>query len=414
MIPLEIFDYSEHREIDIEVTKYVNENLASIVLVVLDLLNDNCGFDMEGFLPRDYLERKPEECRRLVDELYEMIASDVLRDHYIKPKYEYLLYSILAWWEDSTDQELDLIPNPLENELYKKVENEQLYKTEDDYNFVLEKITSYDSYYYICFENYDFLPDQLSTMVSLYLQNPTSLKKMFSIVDLDDYEDLMPCDLRELYRENKRNNQVPDSIDIEQGVITEIISSLQSLEQRVVEIVRRDETEISNDIYSSLNRVLKYKFGLEITREMTMGRAISKLGETDLYIYKNDAACRTDYAIVENKYIETFTSQYRQLLGYLNPNFKFGITISINKKLRLADAVTKIKDILFKIKEDDMQFKITTILTPFDEFPYVIKSSHIIPEDPTKEMSIYHLILNLFDYERKEIAKVARKSANKL
>ncbi len=408
MISLEILDYTNCKEIDIQVTRYVNKNLENIVRVLLDLLNNDCDFDLEGFLPRDYLERNPKECRRLVDELYELISSDVLRD-YIKPKYEYLLYKIISWWDDIIDVDEDLIPNVLDQDLLRKIENEESYISDEGKNFILTQITSYEAYYYICFFDYNFLPEQLSLIVTLYLRNSTFFEMFYPSVNLSDYEALMPCDLRELYLDKCR--ELPNNIEnlsIDDGIIFEIIYALQSLELRVVEIEKRGEVEISNDIYASLSRTLKVSFGIECTREMTIGRANKKLGETDLYLYKNDKAQKQHYAIIENKYIDKFKSQYKQVLGYLNQNFKFGITISINKKLILEEAVKKIERELDDIKEIDNDFRITKIYKPFKEYPYVIKSYHIIPEDTTKEMPIYHLILNLYDLERKKIAKRAR------
>ena len=41
--------------------------------------------------------------------------------------------------------------------------------------------------------------------------------------------------------------------------------------------------------------------------------------------------------MLENKYIENFTKQYEQLMGYLNQDFKFGITLSLNRKMSLKE-----------------------------------------------------------------------------
>ncbi len=410
MIPLELFDYSNFKNINIKVTKYVNKNLEIIVRVLLDILRSDPDFELDSFFPRDYLEKKPYECRRLVDELYELICSDVIRD-YIKPKYEYLLYCIIEWWDDCTDDEEDLLPNKLDKKLLKEIESEESYISEDGKNMTLDYITTFEWYYDICFLDHDFLPSQLSNMLTIYIRNTELFNMIYNDVDLDDYVDLMPCDLRELYIEKQNNykKSYEEMIKIEDDIVIEIICVLQLLELRVCEIEDRDEVEISNDIYSTLVRTLKVKFDLEITREMTIGRARKKLGETDLYIYRNNSTYKIDYAIIENKYIEKFISQYQQLLGYLNQNFKFGITISINKRLKLEDCMNKIVENLIEIKNSDNDFKITKIYKPFKDFPYVIKSKHIIPEDSEREMSIYHLILNLNDDKRSEIAKSARK-----
>jgi len=407
MIPLNLFDYSDYKEVDIQVTKYVNKNLEAIIIVLLDMLNNDCGFDLEGFLPRDFLERKPEECRRLVDELYELVESDVLRE-YIKPNYEYLLYMIISWWDDITDKEEDLLPINLEDGLLSKIEQEKTYISEDGENYILREIKSFESYYDICFLDNDFLPEPLSSMITLFLRNSS----FFSSVKLSDYIDLMPCDLREIYldkcEELLNNISVEDLYSEDEKIILEIIFILQEMEARVAEIKPRNEVEISNDIYANLNRPLKMGFEIECTREMTMGRANKKLGETDLYLYKNTKEKKQHFAIIENKYINNFKSQYQQLLGYLNQNFKFGVTISINKTLKLEKAIKKIEKVLKNIQETDVDFKITRIEKPYKEFPYVIRSYHIIPEDITREMPIYHLILNLYDLEREKIAKEAR------
>jgi hypothetical protein len=410
MIPLELLDYSRYKEIDIKVTRYVNKNLEMIIRVLLDILNDDPYFDLDSFFPRDYLQRKPKECRKLVDELYELIRSDVLRD-YIKPKYEYLLYTIIQWWDECVDDEEQLLPHKLDQELLAEIESEESYITDDGENFILCQITSYDTYYYICFFDHDFLPEQLSKMITVYVRDPLLFEGFFPAVNLSEYEELMPCDLRELFIEKRNSyNNIPiELVNTEDEIIFEVVSVLQMLETRIVEIEKRDEVEISNDIYTALSRVLKVKFGLESTREMTIGRAKKKLGETDLYIYKNDSTYKRHYAIIENKYSDKFTSQYQQLLGYLNQNFKFGITISINKTLNLEVGIKKIVDKLEEFKIQDKTFKITKICKPFKEFPYVVKSKHIIPEDSKKEMPIYHLVLNLVDSDRVKVAGEARK-----
>lgn len=60
---------------------------------------------------------------------------------------------------------------------------------------ILRQIQDYDEYYYFCFQDYDFLPTQLSGMVMLYLQSPKLLEMFFQYNNLDDYIDLMECDL---------------------------------------------------------------------------------------------------------------------------------------------------------------------------------------------------------------------------
>ena len=46
----------------------------------------------------------------------------------------------------------------------------------------------------------------------------------------------------------------------------------------------------------------------------------------------------------KNKYIENFTNQYNQLMGYLNPYFEFGITLSMNREMSLKQGFDEIEN----------------------------------------------------------------------
>ena len=417
MIPLDLFDYTEKKEIDIKVTEYINENISEILRLLIDILKDDWnnevdGFSLDMFFPRDYLMNNPKECRKLVDELYEIAQCNIIRD-YIEPKYEYLLYMVLTWWKDINEDQDNLIIVDLNDELYKEILIQELYLDEEGNNYISSVICNFDSYLEFCFFDYDFLPETLTRITMFYLEDSNLFRRLYPDTDLIEYLDLMPCDLKKRYINTKQSYDIEKQDgDTEKELILEFQAVLNDFENRVAEIESRNEVEISNDIYSSINRVLKCKWGISSSREMTIGRAIKDIGETDLYLYKSNRTGKHEYAIIENKLIENFESQYRQLLGYLNPNFELGITISINKKLNLTKAIEKIKDTLENIKMSDRDFKITDIEQPFEKYKSIILSSHILPEDESKEMRIYHLILNLYDRERKEIARKARGKFN--
>jgi hypothetical protein len=407
MIPLNIFDYSKRNKVDLKITKYVNDCLGIMIELQLMMLRDDPDLSLECLLPRDYVNRRPQECRNLIDELYEMVSSAVMRD-WIKPKYEYLLFSIIGYWEDMCEDTSEmLIPMPLDEQLLNEIKNEPRYIADDGVNTILEILQDFDSYYDICFFDHDFLPDNLSNMIRMYVIRPDIFQRFYPDVDLDDYLDLMPVDLREFYLEKNLENITSFSVseDIEMAIVFEIYKTIQRFQKRVVDFEKRTEVEISNDICDAIASSLNAKYGLHVSREAPMGRALVALGETDLYIYKEDRDSTEDYAIVENKFIDNFLQQYKQLLGYLNHYFRFGITISINNKYPLADAMKKIVNSLESI--DDKDFPITSI-NAIDSFPYVVKSNHIIPEDKTRQMPVYHMVFQLYDIERKRIAREAR------
>ena len=395
LIQIDIVDYENLSDLGLRITKYVNSNLRDIVRSLLDILELDQEFDLDGFFPRDYLMRKPQECRNSVYELYEIICSTNIRD-FIKPKYEYLLYSILDWWEKCADNEDDLIINPVDDSLIKDLDN-------DDGQENLKWIQDFQKYYNICFQNHDFLPEQLNDMVLLYLNNPKLLEMAFQI-NLDDYLDLMECDLRDRYLEKRYEKNSDFCSSLSEKIVMELISVIKRFQKRIVHFEKRDEVEITADIQDAVTGPLNSKYNVLIAREFTIVRAYKKLGETDLYIYAEKDGYVTDYAVLENKYIENFTKQYEQLMGYLNQDFKFGITLSLNRKMSLKEGFDKIENDLKRMKGTYQPTKIKRI---GGENTLMIISEHIVPETENT-MKVYHLIFQLNDKERKEIAALAR------
>ena len=86
-------------EMDLEITQYVHDNVKEIIRVVIDYLEDNNDFTIWDVIPKNTNSISGEDWLRMIYELYNIVSSPVLRD-YIKPKYQYLLYLILSWWQD--------------------------------------------------------------------------------------------------------------------------------------------------------------------------------------------------------------------------------------------------------------------------------------------------------------------------
>lgn len=398
VIKIELVDYDNLTSLGICITQYVNNNIKDIVGVLLDILETDADFELDAFFPRDYLKKKPQECRDAIDELYEIICSTNIRD-FIKPKYKYLLYSILSWWEDCVDSEEELITNEIDEMLKRDLDNE-------NGRIILKRIQNFEEYYYICFEDLDFLPTQLSNLVMLYLQSPKLLEVFFGYDNLDDYIDLMECDLRDRYLEIRCEKESTSHLYLSDRIVMELISVIRRFQKRIPHFESRDEVQITADLQDAVGGVLNSKYGLQISREFTMGRAIKKLGETDLYIYKEQDGIIIEYAVLENKYIENFTNQYNQLMGYLNPNFNFGITLSLNRKMSLKQGFDEIEN---KLRVMDGTFKPVNIRRIGGNDTLIIVSEHIVPETSSR-MKVYHLIFQLNDKERKAAAVLARKS----
>ncbi|GAB1446700.1 hypothetical protein MASR2M41_24990 [Flammeovirgaceae bacterium] len=231
MLKLDLFYDTPLTDLEKRITKYVNKNVESIIRVLMDFLEDNCGFTSEDFLPYNNLRIDNDTWNEMVYDLYDTVRSDVIRD-YIKPKYEFLLYVILQWWDDCNSGP-DTIPedkilNTLDSDLVDKIKN--TYTSEDGDNYVLSVITSFEEYYSILFANHDFLPASLDRLTIMYLRNPEQYKILFADVDLKEYRELMPKDLLEQFEALCHQLNEPSKKGIsETTLLHDLFSCIQKL-----------------------------------------------------------------------------------------------------------------------------------------------------------------------------------------
>lgn len=149
---------------DRKINEYVNNNLKIMIEVYRDYLYMNDGFSVREKLadifPREFLKQNGERCVDIVEELYEIISSQVIRD-YIKLKYEVSLYYIIQWWIDIQDDYENCIPIELEKELIDEINMGEYDENEDGSKVILGLLKEIEEYLDFCFEDHDFLPDSL-------------------------------------------------------------------------------------------------------------------------------------------------------------------------------------------------------------------------------------------------------------
>lgn len=68
LIQLDVVNYDNLSNLGMKITQYVNGNLRDIIRVLIDVLETDSEFELDGFFPRDYLMRKPQECRNIINE----------------------------------------------------------------------------------------------------------------------------------------------------------------------------------------------------------------------------------------------------------------------------------------------------------------------------------------------------------
>jgi hypothetical protein len=300
LISLDLFDYTEMTDLDRKVTKYVNSNVECIIRVLLDFLEDNNDFTPEDFLPYNNLKIDNSVWIEMVYNLYDIIRSDVIREC-VKPKYEYLLYVILQWWEDCSDSWENLIPHKLDIRLENIISDK--YTSECDENYVLNSITNFNEYYYILFADHDFLPENLERLLTIYLRNPEKFKMLFADTDLREYRDLMPKDLQELFDEMNCEHNEPSKDNIsERSLFKDILFCYERMQAN--HLYKKASEDAMNDFTRDLLTALGYSLR-DQTRQGTSPGG-KQAGEVDILI-KNG---KLPFAIIEGMKLSSVSESY--------------------------------------------------------------------------------------------------------
>lgn len=307
LLSLDLFDYSSLTDLERNVTKYVNKNVECIIRVLLDLLEDNNDFTPEDFLPYNNLRINNAVWNEMVYDLYDIIRSDVIRE-YVKPKYEFLLYVILQWWDDCTDDPNDLLENKLDDNLAAKIK--ETYTSEDGGNYILNAITDFEEYYYILFADHDFLPDSLERLIIIYIRNPKRFTMLFPDVDLNEYQDLMPKDLREQFEELNRNPSEPiKTIKKEVCEATLLQDLIFCCEKLQANLTYKDSPENHrNDYIRDLLDTMGYLGNRDQTRLGTSSGG-KEAGEVDILVRKDNRP----FSIIEALNLSSVNESYISL-----------------------------------------------------------------------------------------------------
>lgn len=380
--------------ISTSIMRKINQN----IYYIIELFISSCeGLEWETFLqdifPEFYLRKYPERCKEIIIELYEMTKDNFRRDC-LDPLYEYALYHLVQWWLDVTDIEMDQVITAIE------------IKTADD-EFWANKINDIEGYKGYLFDDWDFL--DVPEIWQYYKQSSLIVENFFHI-NLDNYVDLMPDDIKREYNEYKNNKKdsltIPHEENIEMFVVKQIYNVLNQLENRPKEINKLSEVELSNQIQTALNMLFHYE-GIQIKREELAGYAIKDTGELDFYGYRINNDIYEKLFVGENKEWGKFEKSLGQLLGYLDNNYLFGFSIIFNKKTKL-NTVLKNRYTILSSFNIEGQFKIIGKPIQITGMNNVIKSKHETPEINGQYFNVYHFIINTYKPEREMAAQKAR------
>lgn len=377
--------------------RVINKN----VWYMFDLLLADCealSYEeiLSGIYPQFLIDNNLNLCKSVVRELSEMTRDSFDRD-YLKPIYEYALFQTIEWWFEVTeDIELD------------KIDSVDAI-TGDGVN-LYEFLNNTDNYIDFLFEDWDFL--YVHRLVGIYKSNPVFLEK-FLRVNIDDYTDLMPSDIREDYEIIKKNLYEKNSkVKSEEAlIIKDIYSVIQNETMRPAFYEKHSEVELSDIIRSML--FMKYKeHNLDIERETRGGFAIKDSGELDFYIYRIEEGIYQQIAVGENKKWGEYEHSIKQLLGYMTENTKFGFTIIFNKDTRLDTVIKGRRKVLEEFNVDG-NFRVVGEIKELQEMEDVLITKHEKPERKETYFNIYHFIFNVCRPERKISAEQSRKNRSR-
>jgi len=394
-----------------EMLKFVNANIAGMIVFQIDLLEANDDYDMACYFPARMFRKNREKCVDALYELYDTINSSVVY-YKLLPLHNYLLYQIIDGYIDDYKALPDdygfSIPEVLKKRIIENYIPEAIkeYPKETEEELIESLFDSLENpsvYIELCFDDTDFLDYDLRHYVQLAIYSPGIFRCMMNYEELDQLIDVMPGDVAEQYKAFRREMDREKRMDPEGAIINILISALESFHKRIVHHCDEDEVKLTAELEEKIELTLADIYGIHMKREYNIGRSIKRLGETDLYFYKIENGLIRDLAILENKEIDRFREQYYQLIGYLNPSFLFGITISINRNHSLSNAR---KIIIEELKGLEGDYAVESI-SASDRFPFYLMSEHIVPETG-EMMSVHHLILNLEDESRQVAARIAR------
>ncbi|MGE7762282.1 hypothetical protein [Peribacillus sp. NPDC097895] len=367
----------------------INKKIEVILGFFIDVCEDSSYEEhMQFIFPPDFFEEKTEECKKIIRELYQY-SRDTFA-HYLSPIKEYALYSLFDWYLEVTEEDLTFTATRTHPEADK--EYMKTYGIED--------------FKEIIFEDHDFLDVDLW----IYLNETNrELLEQFD-VNLEKYKDLMPNDKREEYIEAEKEHVCTNlEIDEEELILHLIHSAIQRKQLNVRRLLKTSETELSDDIADYMSAKLN-ELNINVDREKPAGFALKNVGELDFFIHRTTRGKYEKIAIGENKEWGTYKAQFKQLIGYMDRDIKFGFTIIFNKTVRLKTVLESRKKILeeFSIEIDGNTFFQVNRMEEMKGLKDVVITYHKNPEDES-EFKVYHFIINAFLPERIEVAQQARR-----
>ncbi|WP_025720962.1 hypothetical protein [Paenibacillus polymyxa] len=260
-----------------EINNLMNSTLDIFVDMFVEFAGNLPFEEMYADVFPQQLSHEEDNCKKEMMQLRQHITDNF--PHTLMPLHEFILYKVLDYMNDALD--LDEQERIFNEQLKDYYENHS--EISDETKGVLDSFQNINYLIGLIFEDVDFL--DVGILYQMYIMDPTNFEKRFN-VDLDDYVDLMPIDVKKEYekiRDANPSSIVKSLIDIQtKESFIEIIKGLMrrfnyyvkhrqlyKLINNEEKVFSETEIQILFDFYIDL--YLK-NYNLDISRESHTGR----------------------------------------------------------------------------------------------------------------------------------------------
>lgn len=196
-------------ELNREISRFVCANVAKLIRIKMDIIDDCPDYDFRWLLPESYVDgHSREECYKVLKTVYDRIRSSVIYEEFI-PLQQYALCEMIEeaieYYEDvpeAADQVNYVLPEWIHDKLKEECD-------EDLVDYVIDSLTDLHNYVSLFFEDFDFDEESIRGIVYKAMHYPEDFLSLMDYDDLERYVDVMPSDVAEEYAEFKTSAHYP-------------------------------------------------------------------------------------------------------------------------------------------------------------------------------------------------------------
>ncbi|MEL3972053.1 hypothetical protein AAEO50_07165 [Rossellomorea oryzaecorticis] len=364
----------------------VNKNIKEFLEFYITTQEDNEDeFRYEGIFPEFLFRTNKSKCKHVVKELYEFSKDRYI--HTLSPLHEYALFHIIKYCEDIySDYEQD--KGEGDDSLFKIIE--ETYEDEEEYpnengGYTLFNFHTFDFYYQNLFQDFDFL--DVDFYYNKFKLSPIFFNNNINL-NLDDYIELMPFDIRDEYL---RLKAVSETIDVSEQNKQKTEEYTESLVKRLKGIIPGKNDAKKYEIL--MEEILRYVFSAYLTEPRVQVKTFDNREIIDMTFYNSATkGFWHDVKIKHHSNVIVIEVKNKELLGNedifqisarLNDDIgRFGIMVARNitelDKERIYRRLYKSNNVILLLSDEDI---IQMLRTDEDATQYIKNMYRVFLEE---------------------------------